>query len=541
MIKLNKGTDFTRRRKIADQTRASDLGIDEFFIDDDRPTKRAARWLWGLIPLVLIASAVFLFLSWNLPPAGDSDFEVFEVPFSYASANQWMLISGFIATTLASLCASFIAIEFVNRANVRRNNLVRGLTQEGALKEVLRVLQGYNGRYSENKNIEVVFEKIEEAEIEGTQDKFQAMSVVITVKQRMPITQGNLIFDFATVDRNDKIADKIRLSLQSSEVPHDAYIQDITDIRKHFPDRVNDMFPGLVQVVINSKPQKLLPVRVNGIPTYRRWHVDTKEYRGTGMVSLLYRYRYYVEVPGYCFFSVSEPTKGFLCSLNYDGVQDKINVYDINMINNRVFEHGADQFKKKGHISFDDWVIPNSNVTFCWYKKNSKDPGEGKMAGIDTSELNVDGNCLGLALLEVFNTLDVDAPDVDYALLSEPADAADVLLPYFRVLALEKETKIPGAGHWFRMSAKRAGVEICKIDDIQDEDVILCERSMLQLYRMKRPELHWVVLSKDESGEWTIHDGLRKSLENNVNEEDFAKPEELLKQQATTLVVRSKT
>ena len=549
MFRINKRSSSWSRNAAHDRRRFSYSEIEEFFNEDDRPTEKKFSWSTYIFISTLLATILFVALSLSVPEDGGADYKLPWITFK--QARKALSIVTFFAAGLWSLAASFLAVELVNRSNIGRIRIVRELTQDGALLEIFKTLKGYNGRFSEDKNVEITFENIERGS-----SGLLAMRTTLSVRQRMPIHQKELVFDFVTLDRNDVISDRIELSLDSQEVPHDAIAQDITDIRLNFPDREAEMFKGLTEVIIGSHPQKLIPLEVNGIPSHRRWRFDTRNYIGGGMTNISYRYEYYVEVPGFNFLAITEPTKGFSLSLNYESIKDRISVYYINLLNSRIFQHDVGDFSNKRYIHQNEWIIPNSNVTFCWYPKCSSQNSARERGGSfpantqkssqecapcsdysQLSALDVDGNCLGIAVLDIYAILGINAPRDDYSTLSDPSDAADSLLKEFDVYAIEKKSSIPGALWLFRFVARRIGIKTIKRNEIKLDDVILCERSMLQLYGLSRPELHWVVIHCEE-GQRVVKDRLAERITKRYPEALIHDAETLINQEATSMVVR---
>ena len=466
---------------------------------------------------------------------------------------------GFLSTVFVSLVASVLAVMMVNRVNLAKIKFIKDLTDSGAVKTVLTNLKSYGGRYSESKHVELVFEHLKEG-LEG----LTAIKVTQTVRVRMPIQRKELIIDFVKLDRSGGPAgDSITYDLQSDAVPDDAQSIDVTDIKRCFPTEYESMFPGLVEVIVASRPCRVAPEYVDDRKNHRRWRIDTKRHVGAGLVDVVYKFSYYQEATGFAYQEVSEPTHGFLYSLNYEGVADDISVYRIGGLNAR--ESGQDVRKREHQVEVatSEWVVPSTLIVFSWYQKKNQSKAGGAdsaRAAASTAEpatppeqpsadelswpdpgasgLSVDGNCLGVALLDLFAALSTRVPESDLQAVSTPTDAiatlrlADVdtfILPRFHAFARPV----------FALQSWLFRVPLAEDAILADGEVALCLRSMRQLYGLRRAEAHWVTIVQQPSGPVVI-DRLAKSVRETFLGVREASAQEILEAAGFTLKVRRK-
>lgn len=511
--------------------------VDEFFAEDDRPGLAYQTLARILTFLATFSSAAWIILFAVMPSVEPRPTKAHPSPYtilsmSFDTVEKVVGVLGMLTTISVSLVASVIAVALINRVNLAKIRFIKDLAERGALVTVLRNLKGHRGKYSVSKHVELVFSNIK---FSPTGD-FAFVEVVQTVNVRMPFHRGSLILDFVRLDsESENPAEKsVKYDLHSDGVPDDAYSIDIASARKHFPSEFQDMFPGLVEVVVDSQPQSLEPKRTNGLDNHLRWTIDVRQHVGCQPVQVMYRYRYFQEAPGFASQQVSEPTHGFFYSLNYDNVAEHINVYQIGTLNahesgQTVARSGAPL--NQVEISTSGWVVPNALIVFCWYRKagsgpagaapfpdratrvlvaqadaaggatrTGPDPGGVALPGndlVDASTLDADGNCLGVALIDLFGVLGLAPPPADYAALRTTSDAVTVLkaVPGLRVAVLPP----PGVGPAARLSLRtQAWWKGLRLDDdtgLLDGEVALGLRSMRQLYGLPSADGHWVVMA----------------------------------------------
>jgi hypothetical protein len=126
--------------------------------------------------------------------------------------------------------------------------------------------------------------------------------------------------------------------------------------------------------------------------------------------------------------------------------------------------------------------------------------------------LRADGNCLGVALEDCWRLARLAAPAADLTQLSTVADAVTALSLIRPPAFLRRRD----AGWVERVlqaaSARWHGWSIRTCDALGPGNVVLCLRSLRQLYGIGRPEAHWVVLEVTQ-GEILRHDRLWPQIE----------------------------
>ena len=115
-----------RRRKASrgwfgkrDNQASSELNVDEFFRDDDRPNRRFASLIGPISVLAILLSAAFIYFSINVPATEVSGFQLYGMSYDQA-IRTWQpdfgrsqpassLLNSLIVQTLAAfaLCAIF--------------------------------------------------------------------------------------------------------------------------------------------------------------------------------------------------------------------------------------------------------------------------------------------------------------------------------------------------------------------------------------------------------------------------------------------------
>ena len=117
-----------------------------------------------------------------------------------------------------------------------------------------------------------------------------------------------------------------------------------------------------------------------------------------------------------------------------------------------------------------------------------------------SQELTADGNCLGVALIDAWSLLKVTPPSLDLRNASTPKDAVSLLRHVRQPKLLVSEDSSRIELFFQKRAARRLGVVILDRQGVKDGDVVLCARSMYQLYGIHRHESHWVILRITSAG-----------------------------------------
>jgi hypothetical protein len=126
----------------------------------------------------------------------------------------------------------------------------------------------------------------------------------------------------------------------------------------------------------------------------------------------------------------------------------------------------------------------------------------------ENNELNPNGNCLGVALIDCCRLSERAIPDANLRHISSIAEAVNALrftrtpriLLRKNAKLIEKIVKL--------LAAWRLGLKVVGTPALVDDDVVLCLRSVRQLYGLPRAEAHWVVVKIQSDKEAVLYDQL---------------------------------
>lgn len=150
-------------------------------------------------------------------------------------------------------------------------------------------------------------------------------------------------------------------------------------------------------------------------------------------------------------------------------------------------------------------------------------------------DLSPNGNCLGVALIDAWKLVKANAPQIDLAALASTSDAVKALASV-RV----PQVLIRQGGTWLErslvmLSARRLGLQ--SRSRLNDERlVILCLRSVRQLYGINDWARHWIVLEAHGSSV-DVYDRLIPEVKRELNVYEAAPGEAILRQWGPSLIV----
>lgn len=351
-------------------THANTNDVEEFFNEYEHPLAAIKRFYIPGLVFTAFLVVYFVSLQFTNVPATKSVPEHIEVlPDGIAHIVE------FLAAGMVALGAAMLAVYLVNVANIRRLGAIRNLGQPAFLKELFITLSGYNGRFTENKHIDLTFERM----LDSADGELHVVVCTLVVTQRIVIDKEYLTFGIKRLDRNDEKRQHVSISLQEITTPDEYFTIDETDMRLAFPNDVDNFF-GSVELFVDSKrfsaddeksANRLEFREENG---ERMWRANVGGMRSTRPVDVKYEIGFPLEVPGYQSFFANDPTRGFTCTLDYSRVADRVSVYFQEFLSTTAYVHDVrnDPDKtKKVTICYDRWVLPKSGVFFTWYLKRA--------------------------------------------------------------------------------------------------------------------------------------------------------------------------
>jgi|ERR1700728_2467379 hypothetical protein len=111
------------------------------------------------------------------------------------------------------------------------------------------------------------------------------------------------------------------------------------------------------------------------------------------------------------------------------------------------------------------------------------------------TDLSPDGDCLAVAIHDAYSLLGRSLDELPRSGIHSTRDALRTLAKCREPMLVARD----GAGYAERLILKavawRAGVQLLPFENIADGDVILCLRSMRQLYGLPYRNGHWIVLA----------------------------------------------
>ncbi len=524
-----------RRRRNRKRERQGRLKIEDFFKDNDR-LHVSQRWIeFAIHAATILTAGLYIYSSLH----GSAP-----IPYMHALTTEqsqaYRDVLNFLATAAIAIWASLAVVFFLNKGNLLRIESVKSLAREDCLEFVFNTLRKYENKYVENKHVTIVLEKALES-AHGLLIAQCTHSVTMQMKPNRPV----LILEFDKLSRVGPEEHARSVSLLSDLSPDDLWSIDTTEIDANFPGH-EDLFPGITEVIIDSVPQKLRPSRIGA---RSRWEFRIDEaFEQQKTIDVRYRYEYAQEIPGFSFVEVFEPTRGLTCTFDFRKVIDRINCYSYETIDATRYRHDAEKIADGfTTVSYGGWVMPRGAVTFCWYRKDARAGHAAAVAGVadtqqgtdqngDTASLSADGNCLGLALRDSWGLAGVTAPPINLANLRTVKDAY-LALNLVRPPVLVTRTDAGRIESVLqRLSARWMGLGTREGNAYSEGDVILCLRSMSQLYGIKRSEAHWVVVEVTGHG-MVLHDRLWPMVHSLYPEATRASAHTLLDQTGPSMYV----
>ena len=305
---------------------------------------------------------------------------------------------------------SVLVVIFINHANLKRLDSVKDLARKDILQSLFHILRGYDRRYSEMKKI---YFELGEPVIAA--DGFIAARCRIKTIQSFRPNGDVLSFGFQTLNRRVPNDSKVVVPLLGRNGLDELYSIDTTDILDHFGEthKAGEWFRGLTEVYINNSPVKVTPQSPDKAGNFQRCGIDISQERvNRDSLDLTYVYEFAIEIPGHFFFEAREPTRGFLCQIDYTKAAHLMNCYSIETFHSTTHQHDiSNDVDGIITISTREWVFPRSSAVFCWYKKSEQattqqpmaidpkvtaaPPGANPVVNTQTNETTVEGGHAG--------------------------------------------------------------------------------------------------------------------------------------------------
>ena len=149
--------------------------------------------------------------------------------------------------------------------------------------------------------------------------------------------------------------------------------------------------------------------------------------------------------------------------------------------------------------------------------------------------LDPNGSCLGVALLQCWEWVGANPPTTDLVSVATVKEAVDMLSLNRRPRVVIRSGASGLERLALRFGAWRLGLSAVDASNIRS-GVVLCLRSMSQLYGLPRSEGHWIAAQIDAHGIF-IADELEKYVRNQHPESRPSKHADLLAQVGPTLVL----
>ena len=267
---------------------------------------------------------------------------------------------------LIAALASVLVVVFVNRANQKRLDYIKNLGRKDILQSLFHILRGYDGRYSEMKKIYFTL-----GEPIIARDGFIAARCSIKTIHSFKPNSNTLKLGFQALNRNIPDDAKREVPLLGPGGLDELYTIDSTDILEHFKDQgAEAWFHGITEVYVDNR--RIAPPAKPSAGGRQEYPVDISQQRLTkDIVDLTYVYEFAVEIPGFYFFEAREPTRGFVCQIDYTRAKHWMNCYSVETFHSTTYHHDISGGDGVITISTSEWVFPRSSAMFCWYKNKA--------------------------------------------------------------------------------------------------------------------------------------------------------------------------